>query len=418
MRVLIISYYWPPAGGSGVQRWLKFVKYFRDFGIEPVVFCPENPNYPIKDYALEGEIPEGIEILKLPIRELGKPSIKQAGFLSKKKSLKTQILTYIRANLVIPDTRFLWIKPATKYLTKYLKSAPVDFVISTGPPHSMHLIALELKKDLGVPWLADFRDPWTDIDFFHHLPFNKWAWNKHLKLEQEVLTHADIVTVVSEQMRLKYLKYNKHTALLYNGFDGALADGKEKLDDKFSLVHVGLINADRCPYNLLEVLGELKDELQGFQDDLEITLVGKTASELIEKAIENGLESNLNLIDYLPHDEISVYQERAQLLLLLLNDVPSAKGIITGKVFEYFRAQRPILAIGPKGGNLDDLLQETQSGQLFDFSNKVDLKSYLRLSYEAFKENGLHVNSKNITSFHRKALTKQLAELIKNYGQK
>jgi len=417
MRVLIISYYWPPAGGSGVQRWLKFVKYLRDFEIEPVVFCPENPNYPLEDQALINDIPKGIEVLRLPIRELGKPSIKKAGFLNKKKGIKSQITSYIRANFVIPDTRFLWVKPASKFLNNYLKDSPVDFVISTGPPHSMHLIALNVKKKLGVNWLADFRDPWTDIDFFHHLPFNKWAWNKHLKLEEEVLTTADIVTVVSEQMRRKYSKFNAQTELLYNGFDGELANGKRKLDDKFSLVHVGLINSDRCPYNLLEVLGELKNELEEFEEDLELTLVGKTASELIETAMKSGLESNLNLIDYLPHDEISGFQERAQLLLLLLNDVPSSKGIITGKVFEYFRAQRPILAIGPKDGDLDVLLKETESGQCFDFKEKVQLKSYIRLCYQAYKNGVLEVHSKNIDAFHRRALTNQLAELLKNYGQ-
>ncbi|MFZ2431302.1 MAG: glycosyl transferase family 1, partial [Lutibacter sp.] len=179
-KALIITYYWPPAGGSGVQRWLKFVKYFRDYGIEPIVYTVENPNYPILDESLSKDIPEGLEILTQPIWEpnnlfafFGKKKTESAGFLNANPSFFGKILQYIRANYFIPDARKYWVKPSTAYLRKYLKSNKIDVVITTGPPHSMHLIGLNLKKELNIKWIADFRDPWTEIDYFQQLPLTK-----------------------------------------------------------------------------------------------------------------------------------------------------------------------------------------------------------------------------------------------------
>ncbi|MEX1382275.1 MAG: glycosyl transferase family 1, partial [Lutibacter sp.] len=200
MKVLIITYYWPPAGGSGVQRWLKFVKYFRDFDIEPVVYTVENPKYPILDESLVKDIPKGIEVLKQPIFEpnnllsfFGKKKTESAGFLNPNPSFFEKILQYIRANYFIPDARKFWIKPSVNYLKKYISKNNIDAIITTGPPHSMHLIGLKLKKQLGINWIADFRDPWTEIDYFHQLPLSKKAINKHHFLEQEVLLNADKV---------------------------------------------------------------------------------------------------------------------------------------------------------------------------------------------------------------------------------
>ncbi|NTW26696.1 MAG: glycosyltransferase family 4 protein, partial [Lentimicrobium sp.] len=186
-RVLIISYYWPPSGGAGVQRWLKFVKYLRESGWEPVVYVPENPEYPAIDESLAKDIPDGIEIIKTPIWEpysfykkligAGKGERINAGFLSEKKrpGLTEQFSIWLRGNFFIPDARKFWIRPSISFLTRYLEKHPVDAIVSTGPPHSMHMIALGVKKRTGLPWLADFRDPWTNIDFYHELMLTTWA---------------------------------------------------------------------------------------------------------------------------------------------------------------------------------------------------------------------------------------------------
>ncbi|MDP3352735.1 MAG: glycosyltransferase, partial [Flavobacteriaceae bacterium] len=222
IKALIITYYWPPSGGSGVQRWLKFVKYLREYGIEPIIYTVENPDYIFRDESLINDIPEGIEILKQPIWEpyqlanlfSKKQKNENAGFLGQQKSTIGKIKNYIRANYFIPDARFFWIKPSVKYLKKYLKENNVDVVISTGPPHSLHLIAQQLKKETGIKWIADFRDPWTEIDYFHHLPLTVKSKKKHYELEQNVLKDADEVIVVGNSMKENYAKFSKNITVI------------------------------------------------------------------------------------------------------------------------------------------------------------------------------------------------------------
>jgi len=279
-KALIITYYWPPAGGSGVQRWLKFVKYFRDFGIEPVVYTVENPNYPIVDESLAKDIPEGMEILTQPIWEpnnlfafFGKKKTESAGFINPNPTLFGKILQYIRANYFIPDARKFWVKPSISYLKKYLKSNKIDVVITTGPPHSMHLIGLNLKKELNIKWIADFRDPWTEIDYFQQLPLTKKAIVKHHSLENEVLKNADAVLVVGKTMQGNFSVFNNNVITVTNGFDELLTDENVALDSKFTLTHIGLMNADRNPKILWEVLSEIVSENKEFETDFELKLI-------------------------------------------------------------------------------------------------------------------------------------------------
>ncbi|PKP45127.1 MAG: glycosyl transferase family 1, partial [Bacteroidetes bacterium HGW-Bacteroidetes-12] len=340
-KALIITYYWPPAGGSGVQRWLKFVKYFRDFGIEPIIYTVENPNYPIMDDSLFKDIPNEIKILKQPIWEpnnlfafFGKKKTESAGFLNPNPTFFGKILQYIRANYFIPDARKFWVKPSTKYLKQYLKSNSIDIIITTGPPHSMHLIGLNLKKELNIKWLADFRDPWTEIDYFQQLPLTKKAIKKHHFLEKEVLKNADAVLVVGKTMREKFSKFNNNVVTATNGFDGKISVTSSELDTKFTVTHVGLMNADRNPQMLWEVLSEIVAENKEFAADIELKLIGKTDASVIVAIIKYRLSKNVKVIDYVTHDKVVEFQKKSQVLLLIVNNVPSAKGIITGKIFE------------------------------------------------------------------------------------
>lgn len=427
MKVLIITYYWPPAGGSGVQRWLKFVKYLQDYGITPVVYTVENPDYALEDSSLVQEIPDGVEVLRQPVWEpyklanllnKGKASKTSAGFLSKQQSIIGKLSNYIRANYFIPDARMFWIRPSINYLEKYLRANPVDAVISTGPPHSVHRIGLGLKKRLDTHWLADFRDPWTEIDYFHQLPLTKSAIRKHQKQEKEVLTTADCVVVVGETMRKNYLKFNPNTQVLTNGYDGEKEQKAMPLDTKFSITHIGLMNEDRNPYSLWKVLAEMVQEVAGFAEDLEIKLIGKVDAAVLSNIDELSLTQTINHIDYLPHSEVQKYQRASQVLLLAVNKVPSAKGIITGKIFEYLLAKRPILAVGPEDGDLAGLLTETEAGTCFDFDNSEGLKASLLEMYKNYKNKTLTVASKHIEKYHRKEITGQLAALLKtNFGK-
>lgn len=418
MKVLVITYYWPPAGGSGVQRWLKFVKYFRDFGIEPVVYTVDNANYPILDASLEKDIPDGIEVLKQLIWEpntlFGKSSKKtSAGFLGSNPSFFGKIAQYIRANYFIPDARKFWIKPSVKFLSKYLNENTIDMIITTGPPHSLHLIGLELKKKLNIKWLADFRDPWTEIDYFHQLPLTRKAIKKHQDLEKNVLKEADAVLVVGETMANNYRKYNAQVHVITNGYDTTQLNKDSALDEKFSIVHVGMMNADRNHKILWQALQELCQEDSNFINDLHLKFIGKLAKEVIQSIKGHNLGPQVEIIDYLEHSKVLEHQRSGQVLLLLVNNVPSAKGIITGKIFEYLRAKRPIIAIAPIDGDLAKIIENTNAGVTIGFNDKESLKTKILDFYGDFKNGGLQAGSKNIERYHRKNLTKDLVQILK-----
>lgn len=420
MKVLIITYYWPPSGGSGVQRWLKFVKYLQEFGIEPIVYTVSNPTYPILDASLKNDIPTDITVLKHPIWEpnnflyffKGNQKNESAGFLNPNPTFFGKILQYIRANYFIPDARKFWVKPSVKYLEKYLLENPVDAIITSGPPHSLHLIGLELKKKLSLKWISDFRDPWTEIDYFEQLPLTKKAKKKHHQLEEAVLRCSDAVLVIGNTMKEKFQQFSDSIYVLTNGFD---TEGDQKeipLDTDFTITHIGLMNADRNPYSFWQAIKELSNENKQFAKEYKIQLVGKVAPEVTRLIKELKLE-NVTDIGYVSHKEVNEYQCKSQVLLLAVNNVKSAKGIITGKIFEYLQAKRPILAIGPVDGDLAAIINDTNAGVIVGFKDVNSIKTELLKMYNLYTENNLKVESKNTHQYHRKNLTKRLSEIIK-----
>ncbi|MFA5782188.1 MAG: glycosyltransferase family 4 protein [Bacteroidales bacterium] len=428
-KVLIITYYWPPSGGAGVQRWLKFVKYLREFNWEPVIYTPENPENPEEDNSLLKDVPDNITILKTPIWEpynfykrfIGHKKTQKisAGFLSenKKPKLPEKIAVWIRGNLFIPDARRFWINNSVKYLSDYLAKNKINVIISTGPPHSMHLIALKLKKKLNIPWLADFRDPWTNIDFYKDLKLTNRADKKHRKLEQKVLSNADKVIVISKTMAedMKRL-HNRHYDVITNGYDTEdLQTTTLKMDNKFSLAHIGTMPKTRNPELLWKVLNKLVNEDSQFVSDLEIKLVGKVDYSVVESLKQYNLSDFYNKINYLPHDEVIRIQQQSQVLLLLINNTPNAKMILTGKFFEYLAARRPILCIGPTDGDAAKILFETKAGYISDFDDEETLKKNIIILYSEYKAGILQSHNKGIERFSRKNLTKELAGLMANF---
>jgi len=426
-KVLILTYYWPPGGGAGVQRWLKFVKYLREFGWEPIVYTAKNGEMPVIDQSLEQDIPKGITVIKTKIWEpysfyktfIGKKQNEKinASFLSEKKkpSITEKISVWIRGNFFIPDARKFWIKPSINHLTNYLKSNQVDAIISSGPPHSMHLIALGIKKNFpNIKWVADFRDPWTNIDFYKELMLTADSDNKHKQLEKEVLLHADSVISIGNGMNEEFKnilgKSPEKFTVITNGFD---EDDiyKEPLakDKKFSIAHIGTLVKSRNPEVLWKVLSVLTTENAGFRNDLEIKLVGKVDYFVTEQLKKYGLESYVRRIDYLPHNEVIKEQQKTKVLLLLVNNTPNAKSILTGKIFEYLAAEVPILAIGPPKGDLAAILSNTKSGVISDFNDERQLKENILSLYAGTK---LNFNTNEIKRYSRKELTKTLSELL------
>ena len=423
-RALVITYYWPPAGGPGVQRWLKFVTYFKDFGIEPVVFIPDNPHYPLQDKSIVSEIPEGIEIIRFPIKEpygfakiFSKKKTNQVSsgiITNKNQSVLEKLLLWIRGNFFIPDARIGWVKPAVGFLKEYLAKNDMDIVISSGPPHSLHLIGMALKEELGIKWVADFRDPWTTIHYHQSLRLNKRAQKKHLKLESKVLNNSDLVVVTSARTKKEFQKITSvPIEVISNGYD-ILEKIEPNLDAQFSIAHIGSLLTNRNPELLWEILSELKDENKVFSKNLLIKLVGAVSEDVLESLAALGLTENYKTLGYVSHQEAIQIQHDAQVLLLVEMDSPETKSIIPGKLFEYVAANRPILAIGPEGSDVEGIIKETNTGVYFKYTDKEKLKQQLQLYYEAYLKANLNVNSKNIEKYSRSALTKSLSTILLN----
>ena len=422
-KVLIITYYWPPAGGPGVQRWLKFVKYLPDFGIQPIVYIPENPTYPIIDENLLNDVSKDTIILRKKIFEpyqiaayFSKNKTKKisAGIITKqsKQSFLERFLLTIRGNLFIPDARFLWVNPSVKFLEKYISDHKIDTIITSGPPHSLHLIGLELKQKLNLKWLADFRDPWTTIGYHKELKLSNYAEKKHQFLEKKVLNTADQIIVTSKSTKKDFEKItNKPIEIITNGFDFEAIES-QILDSKFSLAHIGSFLSERNPVILWEVLSELINEISAFKDHLELKLIGTISQEVLETIKNFKLNSNLNNMGYISHKEAIKHQRKSQILLLLEINSEATKSIIPGKIFEYMVSERPILAIGPKDSDFAEIIEHTNSGVFIDYSEKEKLKATLQSFYEAFLTGNLKTNTVNTEQYSRKNLTKKLADLL------
>jgi len=425
-KVLVITYYWPPSGGGGVQRWLKFTKYLPEFGWEPIVYTPEKQNAPALDDTLLNDISRDLKVIRKPIWEpysaykmlTGRKKDENLGaaFASGENSSKflENTSNWIRSNFFIPDARKYWIKPSVNFLKKFIVENGIDLIATTGPPHSMHLIGLKLKELSGIRWLADFRDPWTDIDFYDQLKLTGWADKRHHSLEKRVLQKADLVISVSESNRSQLLKKaDAKIEVITNGFDESdFQNIVSKLDKKFTISHIGTFMANRNPEVLWEVLSELVKENDEFENDFELPLVGKTDTLIFESIKKWRLSDNVRSIGPVTHDEAIQLQKNSQVLLITVNKTGDTKGMVTGKIFEYLVSGRPILAIGPEDGDLANILKNTGTGVISDFETKKGLKNNILAYYKDFKSKKLKVNPRNLDAYSRRNLTKRMADFL------
>lgn len=417
-KVLIITYYWPPSGGGGVQRWLKFAKYLPEFGWEPIIFTPESPDFNIKDETLISEVSSDLEVLKLPIWEpyqlfekiSGKKTPTQGLTLSdKKKSKLTNLALWIRGNFFIPDPRRFWVKPSVKFLTDFIESNQIDTIVTTGPPHSMHLIGLGLKRKNDIRWMVDFRDPWSKWDMLANFKLTSLAKRKHKNLELEVLTNADEVITVSQTWAAEFREIHKRKYhVITNGYDKADFRDVQKKENKskFVISHFGLINNFRNPKILWPTLKQIAAE-----NEIEIRLYG-----IIEQSIMDFIEADELLKDIadirpsVSHDEVIQAYADSDLLLLLLNDSDNAKGHIPGKLFEYLASDRPIVAFGPTDSDAAKIIDEMGAGIVIG-KDEVNLLERLKLLIST-KRN--IENDSDRLRFSRKKLTERLVNEVLN----
>lgn len=425
-KVLIITYYWPPAGGPGVQRWLKFTKYLPEFNIEPIVFIPENPSYPIVDESLKSEVSADLNLIRTniwepyQIAELLNPKSKayKAGHFEKSanQSFLTKLSVFIRGNFFIPDARVFWVKPSVKFLSNYLHQNKIDTLITTGPPHSLHLIGLKLKENFPeLKWLADFRDPWTQISYHSELKLTKSSQKKHKKLEEKVMKSADLIIATSFTDAENYKKIGANKVeVVTNGFETSDFDltKKNQNSSKFKLTYSGGLEVARNPLVLWKIIDELQEEHSSFKEDLELEFYGNLSEDVKNSLKENHLEQFLNEHGYVSHKQSIEGILNSNLLLITNFPDEKSKGIIPGKLFEYMATENRILAIGPDAGDVKKLLEETETGEYFTYEEFNEIKSYILEVYEQWKTGAQRHPNLSYHKYSRKALTERLAQLI------
>ena len=420
-RVLIITYYWPPSGGSGVQRWLKFAKYLPESGWEPVIFTPENPDFDLRDESLEKEVPKQLEVIKFPIWEpyqlfskvKGKTQTHPGRLLEQKeKGFLEKAAIWARANLLVPDPRVFWVKPSVKFLTDLAKSGQFQAVITTGPPHSMHLIGRELKRKTGLPWIADFRDPWSAWEFLDTLPMTSFVRKKHQQLEATVLREANAVLTISPTFQRDLVKLShRRIYLLTNGYDPADVPAgfspKEKVEGKLHLVYSGVIDGIRNPIPLMEAL---KSEFQHGIEEVKWTFVGKVSEQVQTYVKEDAwLSERIHFAGYVSHSEVFGFYAKADVLVLILTDTKNAQGNIPGKLFEYLATGVPVLALGDPEGDSAKILKDAGAGQVIAHTDAASIKAQLRTLMDSSLKK---VDPKDLEKYSRQHLSHQLARIL------
>ena len=422
-KVLIITYYWPPSGGAGVQRWLKFSKYLPDLGWEPIVFTPENPGFDLRDYSLLEDVHPDIEVLKFPIWEpykifkivSGRQKLNQGQILEDQKtSLFKKLAVWLRGNLFVPDPKRFWIKPSIEYVLSILEANEVKHIITTGPPHSIHLIGKGLKlKNPALTWIADFRDPWTEWTILKRMSISRPIWKIHKRMEQEVLKMADLTLATSPTAAEEFQALGARKVLhITNGFDKAdypvTFDHSDK--DYFQMTYVGMLSVERNPKTLWEALNELCAK-EGFSKKFRLNITG-IISPVVRHQIEelSHLAQHVNFQDSINHKEVFALYQRSNLLLLLQSNEEGSFSQLPGKLFEYLGSKRPIMALGYPGSDIDQILSETNAGKLFSYDDQAGIAKFL--SRMVLDNKGFKNQESNVTMYERSVLAKRLSELL------
>lgn len=429
-KVLIITYYWPPSGGSGVQRWLKFVKYLPSFGWEPYVFTPENPSFDIRDESLLKDVPNEAEVIRFPIWEpynafmrlssmFGSArSAKPTELVSvKKRSLFQRISTWIRGNLFIPDPRRFWVRPSVEFLHEFLEDNQIRTIVTTGPPHSIHLIGLRLrKKNPSLRWIADFRDPWSEWGLLDSLAVGKLARRQHQRLEAAVLSTADEVVTITPFYRRRFEALgNRKVHLLTNGFDEDDFNGiVYSRPDKFTLRHVGIINEKVDPRPFMEALLALAREDERFAAHARLEFVGEVHPHFRQFVNDSEVLKGITVFSgNIPHKQLIKLYGSSSLLLLLLTGYKDAEGYMPGKLFEYLATGLPVLGVGPSGGDAAALLKETQGGSMFEGDDTAAIKQFVLQHFNHWLSGSQPaIKHAGARTYSRRAVAGQLAELL------
>ena len=429
-KVLIITYYWPPSGGSGVQRWLKFVKYLASFGWETYVYTPENPSFTLQDQSLLKDVPASTEVIKLPIWEpyqlffkltrwSGSKQVKPSDFIStQKKTMIQRVSSWIRGNFFIPDARVFWVKPSVTFLNEFIRSNGITKIITTGPPHSIHLIGLRLKKKhVKLHWVADFRDPWSEWDLLDTLSLSSIARKRHKDLERQVLTTADrVITIAPYHVQRLEMLGNRKVELITNGFDEDDFQKIEKVKTSvFTIRHVGIVDQLRDPRPFMQALKQLLLLQPDLKSQLVVEFIGNVNSLFKDEVTHDALLNDVTrFTDYMPHHQLLETYAHTDLQLLVLAHTAIAPGNLPGKFFEYLASGNRILAVGPLHGDAANVLRETRAGEIFEPANVEGIKEELLKCINAWR-NDTSPTQRDVSMYTREELTRQLESLLLSF---
>jgi len=422
-KVLIITYYWPPAGGPGVQRTLKFVKYLPEFGWEPFVLTVNKPDAPVYDNSLFADIPTDAKIFKTKSME---PFTLYKKFTGKKLSdtipndvlinkentnLREKFARFLRANFFIPDAKIGWIPFAVKKGEEIIKKEKIDLIFSSSPPPTVAIIGQKLAVKTGTKWVADFRDPWLEIVYYQNLKRSNITKIIDSALEKRTLSKTNGIVTISEKIANLFEKKvpGKNVFVIPNGYDETdFPKIKFKKNEKLTIAYTGTISKDRIPYPLFDALVKFKNE--GIKDLL-LKFAGKFSPEFYNEIKTRDIVDYFELHGFVPHNKSTEILLNSDVLLLVIDNVPENKGFLTGKMFEYLGCKKPIFAIGPTDGDANKILRETDSGKMIDYKDSQSAYLLLKDYYLNWK-NKVKVFRFNSGKYSRKEITKNLSKVF------
>ena len=409
-KLLLISYYWPPSGGSGVQRWLNFSNSLVKMGWDITVFTVKNGNYPIVDNGLNKIVDKSIKVFKIPILEPTRFIKKSNSNNINSSSFINKFILWVRANLFFPDSRMFWIKKVTKQASDYIKKNDINCLITTAPPFSTHIIGLKIKRRTNIKWISDFRDPWSDFFQFKLLPMTSYQRNKHSNFEKKCLNLSETVITTSPSLTKRYSQINSNSHTITNGFSSF----KKNIEtEKFLIMYSGVMKPIQNPQNLWKVLKEICIENQDFSNDLMVRFIGDFHNEITTNDDIKLIESKIKFEKYIEKSKLDIEMSKANVLILTSVNLKDVNNIIPGKLFYYFSFKRPIIAFSNLNSDVSDIISESNTGKVFDFINHVDLKNHILELYSDYRSKTNIFNPKGIASYSYKNLSENIDALLK-----
>ncbi len=409
-NLLIVTYYWPPSGGSGVQRWINLSNELTNLGWNVSILTTKNANYDQIDNSLSKSINKKIKVLKVPIFEPARFFKKTNNKSNNSNNLLKKLTLWIRANFFFPDSRMFWIKKASRFAIDYIKNNNINCVITTAPPFSSHLIGLNIKTKTNIKWISDFRDPWSSFFQFKLMPINFYLKNKHQKFEQKCIVNSDCVITTSPSLTKIYSKKNINSHTITNGFNSFI---EKTNDNKFTLVYSGLMKSVQNPKNLWKVLHEICIENTEFKKDFSLKLIGDIDHDILFSKDLEKIKKNVHFQPYLDKSQLDNEVSKARVLILSSVNMNNSGLIIPGKLFYYFSFKRPIIGFCSKDDDTAKIINKTKSGKVFDYIETEKLKNYILELYINFKTNKSNFNPVNLKNYNYAELSKDLNIILK-----